>query len=83
MAQNGDLLFGAEAGGGGPVAQLVEHRTFNAVVPGSSPGRLTRYHKIRLRCVRVAFRMFRLLFQTCLSCVQRAHSFEKALDFGG
>ncbi len=23
------------------VAQLVEHRTFNAVVPGSSPGRLT------------------------------------------
>jgi hypothetical protein len=41
MAQNGDLLFGAEAGGGGPVAQLVEHRTFNAVVPGSSPGRLT------------------------------------------
>jgi hypothetical protein len=25
----------------GPVAQLVEHRTFNAVVPGSSPGRLT------------------------------------------
>jgi hypothetical protein len=24
-----------------PVAQLVEHRTFNAVVPGSSPGRLT------------------------------------------
>jgi hypothetical protein len=64
MAQNGDLLFGAEAfgakaggaetggaeaGGGGPVAQLVEHRTFNAVVPGSSPGRLTRYHKIRFR----------------------------------
>jgi hypothetical protein len=27
--------------GGGPVAQLVEHRTFNAVVAGSSPARLT------------------------------------------
>jgi len=25
----------------GPVAQLVEHRTFNAVVAGSSPARLT------------------------------------------
>ena len=24
-----------------PVAQLVEHRTFNAVVAGSSPARLT------------------------------------------
>ena len=27
----------------GPVAQLVEHRTFNAVVAGSSPARLTIY----------------------------------------
>ena len=26
-----------------PVAQLVEHRTFNAVVAGSSPARLTRF----------------------------------------
>ena len=26
----------------GPVAQLVEHRTFNAVVAGSSPARLTK-----------------------------------------
>jgi hypothetical protein len=26
-----------------PVAQLVEHRTFNAVVAGSSPARLTNY----------------------------------------
>ena len=25
----------------GPLAQLVEHLTFNQVVPGSSPGRLT------------------------------------------
>jgi hypothetical protein len=25
-----------------PVAQLVEHRTFNAVVAGSSPARLTK-----------------------------------------
>jgi hypothetical protein len=25
----------------GPVAQLVEHRTFNPQVPGSSPGRPT------------------------------------------
>ena len=25
----------------GPVAQLVEHRTFNAMVAGSSPARLT------------------------------------------
>ena len=25
----------------GPVAQLVEHRTFNAVVAGSNPARLT------------------------------------------
>jgi hypothetical protein len=31
------LARGAE----GPVAQLVEHRTFNAVVAGSSPARLT------------------------------------------
>jgi hypothetical protein len=56
MAQNGDLLFGAEAGGGGPVAQLVEHRTFNAVVPGSSPGRLTTYRKMRstLRSSRIS-----------------------------
>ena len=30
-----------------PVAQLVEHRTFNAVVAGSSPARLTiRFNKI-------------------------------------
>ena len=26
----------------GPLAQLVEHRTFNPTVPGSSPGRLTK-----------------------------------------
>jgi hypothetical protein len=26
----------------GPVAQLVEHRTFNAVVAGSTPARLTK-----------------------------------------
>ena len=29
----------------GPVAQLVEHRTFNAVVAGSSPARLTILYK--------------------------------------
>ena len=29
----------------GPVAQLVEHRTFNAVVAGSSPARLTMIRK--------------------------------------
>ena len=28
-----------------PVAQLVEHRTFNAVVAGSSPARLTKIFK--------------------------------------
>ena len=27
----------------GPVAQLVEHRTFNAVVAGSTPARLTTH----------------------------------------
>ena len=31
----------------GPVAQLVEHRTFNAVVAGSSPARLTIQTSIR------------------------------------
>ncbi len=31
----------------GPVAQLVEHRTFNAVVAGSSPARLTKsFHNL-------------------------------------
>ena len=29
----------------GPVAQLVEHRTFNAVVAGSSPARLTKFFR--------------------------------------
>ncbi len=29
-----------------PVAQLVEHRPFKARVPGSSPGRLTRYNDL-------------------------------------
>ena len=29
-----------------PVAQLVEHRTFNAVVAGSSPARLTIHHAV-------------------------------------
>ena len=32
----------------GPVAQLVEHRTFNAVVAGSSPARLTISQKREL-----------------------------------
>ena len=30
----------------GPVAQLVEHRTFNAAVAGSSPTRLTKSHPL-------------------------------------
>jgi hypothetical protein len=30
----------------GPVAQLVEHRTFNAVVAGSSPARLTIFNNL-------------------------------------
>jgi hypothetical protein len=38
----------------GPVAQLVEHRTFNAVVAGSSPARLT----ISLRMSSVIGRYF-------------------------
>ncbi len=33
----------------GPVAQLVEHRTFNAVVAGSSPARLTKSTIVRTR----------------------------------
>ena len=30
-----------------PVAQLVEHRTFNAVVAGSSPARLNIFHNLK------------------------------------
>jgi hypothetical protein len=59
MAHTGRALFGAEAGGaeagGGPVAQLVEHRTFNAVVAGSSPARLTM----------ILNRLVNLLFLPC------------------
>ncbi len=34
----------------GPVAQLVEHRTFNAVVAGSSPARLTNVFGVTIPC---------------------------------
>jgi hypothetical protein len=34
---------------GEPVAQAVEHVTFNHRVPGSSPGRLTKTPPLRLR----------------------------------
>jgi hypothetical protein len=36
-----DILKQKLVWGSGPVAQLVEHRTFNAVVAGSIPARLT------------------------------------------
>jgi hypothetical protein len=36
-----DVFFGARTASEEPVAQSVEHRTFNAVVAGSSPARLT------------------------------------------
>jgi hypothetical protein len=38
----------AVADSDGPVAQLVEHRTFNAVVAGSIPARLTNLFNILL-----------------------------------
>src|SRR5205823_11981570 len=37
-----DDILKSELSACGPVAQLVEHCTFNAVVAGSSPARLTR-----------------------------------------
>ena len=43
-----------------PVAQLVEHRTFNARVPGSSPGRLIFISKWRCK------KDVRLLFSPAL-----------------
>jgi hypothetical protein len=52
LSWNENAFLGRQSSG--PVAQLVEHRTFNAVVAGSSPARLTKNLKslqwIRLFC---------------------------------
>jgi hypothetical protein len=49
-----------------PVAQLVEHRTFNAVVAGSSPARLTKLLKIIKLFLRVRWVEHRIKSETSL-----------------
>jgi hypothetical protein len=46
------LTFEEDRLSAGPVAQLVEHRTFNAVVAGSNPARLTIFfNNLRRICI--------------------------------
>jgi hypothetical protein len=54
----------------GPVAQLVEHRTFNAVVAGSSPARLT----ILFPLESAIFRLESGCFHNCLTLTMAALS---------
>ena len=49
----------------GPVAQLVEHRTFNAVVAGSSPARLTTYKLLTIKQLLVHRLAVSQIYRSC------------------
>jgi hypothetical protein len=66
-----------------PVAQLVEHRTFNAVVAGSSPARLTKIFGLSdpFRTFQICFRPTGMFFR--LSSIPKLESAWSFLIWSG